>query len=195
MKKVFTLLSVFIAFSAFSALAQENETVDLKKNQNPVSLNLTTGTAFMTGFNGKNAFSTFLAPQISKPLSKRFAITAGFAIVNTTFSSGNSVMNDSPKKSFSNNYTSTIIYGGGKYLLNERFTLTGLAYTEVGIFDNKKYLNKNKNTNIKGASIGLDYKLSENSSIGIHMNYSNGNSLYNMNNPYGMQMDNPFNNR
>jgi len=191
MKNLIILTLITIMFSLTSAQASVNDSIKFKNSIKPVSVSLNAGTSFMTGFQGGNAFSTFVAPEFNYPLSKRFILDAGFAVVNTSFNANHSGMNDSQKKSFNNNYTSTFIYGGGKYLLNDRFTLSGLAYTQVGAFGNNNYQQKEFNNNIKGAVFGIDYKLTENSSIGIHMNYSNGNSIYN-NNPYGMQMQNPF---
>jgi len=195
MKNLLIIATATFAFSLFSAQAAVNDSIKFKNSSNPISFHLLAGTSFITGFQNRgSALSTFITPQFSYPLSKRFTIDAGFAIVNTSFNANFSGNNETPKKSFANNYTSTLIYAGGKYFLNERFTLSGQAYTQVGAFENNDYQKKKLNNNIKGATFGVDYKITENSSIGIHLNYSNGNSPF-YNNSYGMQNQNSFYNR
>ncbi len=191
MKNLFILITILLVFSIYTAEAAVNDSIKNKKTQKPVSFNLTAGTSFMTGFNGFSAMNTYIAPQFKYPLSKRFTLDAGFAIVNTNFNSNFTGENNNTRKPFTNNYTSTFIYAGGKYLLSERFTLSGQAYTEVYTFDNKNNQSKVLNNNIKGAMLGVDYKITENSSIGIHVNYLNGgsSSFYN---PSGMPMQSPF---
>jgi hypothetical protein len=71
-----------------------------------------------------------------------------------------------------------MVFIGGEYQINKRMIFSGAVMTNVNMMNNQQ------NTNFKAASLGLDYKVSEHSSIGIRATISSGQSNYfNSNNP------------
>jgi hypothetical protein len=168
-------------FLAISAHAQVNDSTKNKVAPNPYSFHFTAGSSFMAG-SGFSAMNTYVAPEMNYSLNKKFTLIAGFAIVNTNFHSSFAGNKDLQTKPFASNYTSSFVYAGGKYKLNDRITLSGAAYTQVNTFENPDNNNNAFDKNVKGAALGVDYKLSEKSSIGIELNFSNGHSPFGYNN-------------
>jgi len=168
-----------------------NDSIKRKSEKKQISYNMTVGSAFMTGFNGLSALNTYITPVFSTPLSKKFILDGGFAIVNTSFNPAFVKGNDFQNNTLSGNYTSAFIFTGGRYLLNDRITISGQGYTEVCSFNNNYNAKKQLNNNIKGAVLGVDYKLSESSTLGIQLNFSNGNNYFN-NNTFGMPAQNSY---
>jgi hypothetical protein len=191
MRKSSFLTAVLLVFTFYSAVSAVNDTIKNKAGKKNIAFNMTAGTSFMTGINNFSALNTYIAPVFSTPLSKKFILDGGFAIVNTNINPMFVKGNDLQNTAFSNNFTSTFIFAGGKYLLNERFTISGHAYTEVYSLNSNFNQKKVLNNNIKGAVLGVDYKISESSTLGIQLNFSNGNNYF-YNNAFSLPSQNPY---
>lgn len=196
MKRII-ILSIFTSlFFSSSLIAQQAKISDsLKKSfitEKPMSFHLTAGTAFATGFKKTGSvMSTFLAPELNYKLSKRFTLDVGLVLVNSSFNMPRIAGGEFQTKPFASNFTSTFLYAGGQYKLNDRITFNGQAYTLINTFAVKSDLDHVYDANLKGVKFGMDYKVSEHSTIGIEFNISNKPSPYSFS-PTGFPYQNPF---
>jgi hypothetical protein len=147
-----------ISIASFGS-AQEN--LENETNTTPV-FGLTAGTAF-TGGNMFSGNSLFIQPSVIKPISSKFSLQAGTLFQTYT-------MFSAPKSENLNFGTSAFMsfYGMSAYKLNERITLYG------GFMHTRSVLTSSDGSKFSGNTFfgGADYKLSNNSSIGIRFAYS-----------------------
>jgi hypothetical protein len=196
MKRII-ILSIFgTLFLSSASIAQNFKTSDsLKKSfiaEKPMSFHMTAGTAFMSGFNKTGSLmSTYFAPELNYKLSKRFTLDAGLVVMNCSYNLFHPAGDAFQSRPFSNNFTSTFLIAGGQYQLNDRITLNGQAYTQINTFATKSDLDHVYDANMKGVKFGMDYKVSEHSTIGIEFNITNKPSPYNFS-PTGFPYQNPF---
>lgn len=187
MKILLLFFTLIFGFALFSTKAAVNDSIIFKNATKPISFHLNTGSSFMSSFkNVESGVNTYIAPQFSYSFTKKFIFDAGFAIVNSNLKVKKFTHNEFNDIAFTANYTSTYIYFGGRYLLNDHITISGHTYSQINAITNSSYSEKQHNFNIKGAHLGIDYQLNENSSIGIHINYSNDHIILNSN-PYFFQ--------
>ena len=116
------------------------------------------------------AFTTFVAPKINYRLTEKFRLNVGFmhytATPNTVFFLNN---NEALINNKNRNISGNLVMLGGDYKLNKKVTLSGAVMMDANS------LNKNnQQNNYKAASFGIDYKVSEHSSIGIRTTVSQG---------------------
>lgn len=118
--------------------------------------------------------ATYVAPKINYQLTDRFRLNIGFmhytCTPNTAFIMNRNEAIFNPSRQ---NTSGNLIMVGGDYALNKKLTLSGAVMTDVNS------LNSNTpNNNFKAASLGLDYKVSEHSSIGFRATISEGQRSY-----------------
>ncbi|MBA3706105.1 MAG: hypothetical protein H0W84_09460, partial [Bacteroidetes bacterium] len=168
------LISSILFLFCVSAMMAQTSTVDyyqpskqklLSKDRVSASISMGAGVSFLNSSRNA-AYTTFIAPQIAYQLNSKFKLNIGLMHYSLT---GNSVMmnNNETNKSVSGN----LLFVGGQYQLNKRLIMSGAVMTDVNNF----------NRNLKAASLGLDYKVSEHSTIGIRATVLQGNSDYYMN--------------
>lgn len=131
-----------------------------------------TGLSFV---NSKMAgVTTFLAPKINYQLSSRLRLNIGLVhytcTPNTAFFMNR---NEAVFNPGNGNVSGNLIMAGGDYALTKKMTLSGAVMTDVNSLNSTR-----PNTNFKAASIGLDYKVSEHSSIGFRATVSEGQRTY-----------------
>lgn len=152
--------------------------------------NLRSGAFFNAGIGGGSLFNSFVAPSFSKDLGKKFTLSAGAVISNTTYSNVSMFSPDGAFKPYSGNLTNFTLFAAGTYQVNERLTVTGSAFKTINPAFNAR-LNPDKlRMDAQGMSFGFGYKVSENVHIGAEIRYQQGNS--NLYSPYGIQGNGPF---
>jgi hypothetical protein len=160
------------------------------------------GTEFMTTSGYGSGLSTFLSPTLTYPVSKRFVLTGGISVVNTTLYGVKpyySLTGENAAPGFSGNITQTTLWVSGQYLLSDRITLTGTAYKTIDVWrDTPKYNPFYKN-NPEGAYLNVGYKINDFMHIEAGFGYSKGYYGSSFGNPYdqgfGSSNYNPFFNR
>jgi hypothetical protein len=140
--------------------------------------------------NGNAFYGSYLAPGYSLNLSDKFSVQAG--ILFTTFSvpSLYNVEGGSQRPGMMN---ATFVYTQGTYKLNDKFFITGGAYTSL----DKTALNTpsgpQMNSQVRGGKVGIGYNIKEGSTVYFEMNINQGNSPFNMyRNPYSSPFSSPF---
>lgn len=144
-----------------------------------VSLSL--GSSFSTFYPGMSGFSTWVAPEISMPINKKWTVGAGIAYTNfiTTgtpeiYGYGNTVQN----------YGS--VYVKGRYQVNDKLAITGIAYKTFNLSPQRlsdKINPRAIDFSNSGATISVDYKVSDH--FRINAAFSMEQRHYNPFDPYG----------
>ncbi len=159
-------------------------------SNSPVNFNLQTGASFSTGYGGGSLFSTYLAPSFSQNLGKKFTLSAGAVINNTTFNNTAVWNQDGRLTPYSGNLTTFTLYASGSYQLNDRLTLSGSAYKTINPAFNARLNSESLQMEAQGMSFGIGYKVSENVHIGAEIRMQQGGNNYYS--PYGSQFGNPY---
>lgn len=186
MKKLI-ILPVFFAF--FTTTFAQTDVADyystpskskiLAKDRISASMSMGAGVSFLN--TSKNtSFITYVAPQIGYQLTPKFKLNLGLMHYSIT---GNTSMILNQSEALINTGTKAVsgnlLSLGGEYNLNKRLILSGAVMMDANGF------NASKKDNHKAASLGIEYKTSENSSIKFETTISDGKGNY-YNNP------NPF---
>ena len=150
-----------------------------------ISGSVMAGTSVSFLNNSKNtAVTTFIAPKINYSLSKKFSLTAG--LIHYSFASGYG-RTESYTTRGTRNLSGNLLFAGGEYKLNKRVLLSGAVMADMNGMSDRRNM-------YKAASIGMDYKVSEHSSIGFRATVSQGNMDYNFDPKRGSYEYRPFNN-
>jgi hypothetical protein len=195
------LLITFLIFTGLSASAQYfnygyspylggSGGISTPDITNPVKFNLQTGASFSTGYGGGSLFSTYMAPSFSQNLGKKFTLSAGAVINNTTFNNTAIWNQDGQLNPYSGNLTTFTLYASGSYQVNEKLTLSGSAYKTINPAFNARLNPENLQMEAQGMSFGVGYKVGENMHIGAEIRMQQGGS--NLYSPYGRQFGNPY---
>lgn len=183
MMKVILLFSLMILLQTTFAQELDYYNPDYKtgssidgKFRKPFSLSQDIHTSFMAGnsvgYYGNNtgAFSAFVAPTAEYSFNKRFSIEAGTIFMNSTFFGTENLNNL--------NLNRNIVYVKGRYMLNDKFAVSGGAFYENNFFRNIGMEKNPTDMSSKGIMIGADYKVGENSWIGVQMEFSDRNPYF-----------------
>lgn len=201
-RKILLVLSFSLILLNFASAQESEFGKDAKQTEQTVSqplqpkfspdISVSLGTTFSSFSPGYNSFGTFIAPEISFPVSNRFAVTAGIGY--------SSIFYNSPGESFINNRPSQYgsIYLSGSYKMTEKFTISGTGYKTFLLNPSKPPDENNIHTmdySNQGIILNMDYKVSDkfriNASFQIHQQ---NDSPYNYMYPQQMGGFSPFNN-
>ena len=190
------LLSAFACIAVTAAGFAQTATDDyygapskpklLSKDRVSASIMAGTSVSFLSG-SKTTAFTTFVAPKVNYQLTEKFRLNIGFmhytATPNTAFflNSNEAIVNRSNQ-----NMSGNLIMVGGDYKLNKKVMLSGAVMMDANGIGNKQ-------NNYKAASLGLDYKVSEHSTISVRTTVSQGSSDYFYSPQRGAFQYNPFN--
>lgn len=144
----------------------------------PVKFNLQSGAMFSAGFGGGNLFNTYLAPSFNQPLGKKFTLTAGAVISNTTYNNLLLMDGEGNMNGHYGNITTFTLYTGGSFQLNDRLTLSGAAYKTINPAFNERLNPERLSMEAQGVSFGVGYKVSDNLHIGGEIRFQQGNSNF-----------------
>jgi hypothetical protein len=145
-------------------------------------VNVSLGSSFSSFGSGYNAFGTYIAPEISMPVSKKFSVTFGMGYANMFYNSPVESGFGSTNRSYGNLFVS------GTYVVNEKLIIRGTAYKTF-------LLNPAPTSTIKplnpqfidfssqGVIFDAEYKVSEKFRIGVSIEYREQNypSFYDFN--------------
>lgn len=179
-----------LLFLSFCFLAVGQDTIEdyfqpAKKGlpvKDRVSISFMAGTTVCFPTNKYSSVSTFFAPKMNYQFSSKFQINAGLMHIS---SSPNFILSNENYGKNQKNYSSNLLFVGGEYQLNKKVIVSGAVITNTS----SSY---NKPNNYKAATVGLDYKISKHSSIGIRATVSQGNPDYIFNPNQGSYNYNPF---
>jgi hypothetical protein len=151
------------------------------------------GSQFTTSSYG-SGFSTFVAPHLTYGISKRFSISGGISLVNTTLNGYSYNPWSSEKNSFSGNFTTALVYISGQYQLNNRLTISGTAYKQFGLFGNTPGYNYSSMNDAHGIYMNVSYKVADNVHLEAGFGYSKGYNPYQIfgNDPFYSGSTDPF---
>ncbi|NJO69616.1 MAG: hypothetical protein HC830_10320 [Bacteroidetes bacterium] len=174
------LLSAIVSLTLVNLTAQESEEIPVlssvvreKPFESKLEYNLTAGTSFITSRNFGSGSASYVAPEISYKLSPKIKINAGVMFLRSNVyinrylsMPGESVVVKAKPS------VSTMAYFSGNYLISDRLSMTGFLMKDLsntGIYD-KKYGPQGFQT----MSLQMDYKLTDNITIGAGMHMSQG---------------------
>lgn len=177
MLKIFYSLLLVCLFSMalFAQQTEQEEYFDpnfkgindslLQKPQSNISAGLSAGSMFISSNYG-NMFSSYIAPSVGYKLSDNFRVNGGLMFMqNNFFGLKNSELNYYSKTNYN-----TLMFVQGEYLLNKNVILRGTIIKDLNNFSD--------NFNYDAYSLGMDYKISNNSSIGFELQFSRSNQPF-----------------
>ena len=154
------------------------------------------GTEFMSTSGDGSGFSTFLSPTLTYPVSKKFIVSGGISIVNTSLYGFKPYYSFPEEKSYTGNITQAMLWVSGQYLLNDRITITGTAYKTIDILGEKPGNPSFYRNNPQGAFLNVGYKINDNMHIEAGFGYSKGSNGSSFGYPgihgFGSSNYNPF---
>lgn len=193
MKKLIFTLPLFFSFLYSFGQTDSSDYFDSSILKQPIKTNGHWGInagGFAGSMNGNSYYGSFLSPNYTYDLTKKFSVQGGimFSNVNTPGFTTNEGYQILPKS-----FNTSIIYAQGIYKVNEKVFLTGGAYTSLQPSSHNS-LNKAYTNDIKGGKLGIGYNISESSSIYLEMQFNRGRSPFNtFGNPYSNQFNtSPF---
>jgi hypothetical protein len=189
-----TIVSVLFSFLCVGSVAQtaEDYYVPAKQKVLPkdrVSVSLMAGTS-VSFLNGSKtaAFSTFIAPKLNYKISSKLSLNMGLMHYTITPNSSFTLnRNESFVNTGNRNSSGNLLFGGAEYKLNKRLIVSGAVMVDANGM-------KSWQNSYKAASVGMDYKLSEHSSIGFRATVSQGSSDYMFDQTRNSYQYRPFNN-
>jgi hypothetical protein len=127
-------------------------------NQKMVMTTLSAGTIFSSSDSYGSFSGSYLMPGFSFSMSPKFRLKTGMLFYNSFLTGqGNS------ENTGNFNRQGSLLYVGGEYLLNDKIILHGNVFKDLSNFEK----------NINSYSMGMDYKVGNNSYIGFELHFSN----------------------
>ncbi|MGE5424732.1 MAG: hypothetical protein ACM3N9_05180 [Syntrophothermus sp.] len=181
MKRVILFLIAMIffvpAFSQVDSTRFHNSTSSgfSTVTSNKVHTTLRLGSQFSSFHGQGSAFSSWVAPDFSCSLTKKFSISAGFGYINTQLSGFSPYFYGENK--VTGNISTGLIYMSGQYLLNKNITISGSAYKYFDLSGkNARY--PWLNNTAQGVNMTVDYKVTDGFHIQAGFGYHQNNSPY-----------------
>ena len=152
-----------------SNVKQEGEvTLQAEQEGFKPDVRITLGTSFSSFGPGFNTFGTYVAPEISMPVSNKFSVQVGLGYSQLFFNTPGETMFSGNNSSYGS------IYISGTYQVNEKLTIRGTGYKTFLL--NPNNFNETGNTSFydfsnQGVILDVDYKVSDKFRIGISFEY------------------------
>ncbi len=163
-----------------------SNTSDTFLNNSKPKLSVSLSSSFSSFGPGYSTFGTSVMPEITLPVSNKFAVSAGIGYSTFFMGSGNESMFNSNPSSYGH------VFVSGSYLLNEKITLRGTAY-KTFMLDPSSLGNEPTSPvydfSSQGIIMDVEYKVTDNFRINVGFEYREQN--YPVNGP-GMNPTNPF---
>lgn len=176
MKKILLLITLLAVSQAMSG---QTDTIRKK-----LDYHVTLGSSFSFSQGYGSAFSTYVSPSLVYNASRKFSLSAGLTLVNTTLSNYYSPYSILEQGYAGNgNFTSALLYLSGHYQLTPNLLLNGTVFKEFPLTTSSPQ-NPYSNTKFQGGSLDLVYKAGE------HVFIQAGFSIINTNRPL---YSDPFN--
>ncbi len=160
---------------------------DQKKDNHPEQtdfkpqINLSLGSSFTAFYPGLNGFSSWVAPEISMPVGKKWTISAGMAYTNFVTTGTPEVAGFGQTVQ---NYGT--LYVKGRYQVNDKLSITAAGYKTFNLSPQKPHEKVNPRAldfSNSGAMINIDYKVNDH--FRINAAFSVQQRHYNPFMPYG----------
>jgi len=143
-----------------------------KQGFNP-KVRLSLGSSFSSFAPGYNAFGTYVMPELTIPVNKKFAVRAGigYSTLFTNYGREGSVFNNKP-------LSYGTVYVEGIYKLNEKVTVSAMGYKTFNL--NPKPVKEQVNPHVldmsnEGVYLNLNYKVNDKFEINAGFSYDKGN--------------------
>ncbi len=201
MRKIIIIYILLLGFSVSLVQSQEfgSNVVGVEKEK-PTNLentfkpdiSVSLGTSFSSFGPGFNTFGTYIMPEITMPLSKKFSVRAGIGystmFVSTPESTG-SIFGQ-------NNLQYGTVYVSGLYHVNPKLTIAGTAFKTFDLAPQNNEINpQSLDFSNEGFIIDVEYKVTENFRINAGFSYQKQNPYNYYYNPGGFNMHpSPFRN-
>jgi len=171
------ICSLLIQFDSFGQTFGSNvktdneEQTDIKLQEQKgfkPDVKVSLGTSFTSFAPGYNSFGTYIAPEISMPISKKVEISVGMGYSSIFLSSpGISTFGSTPSS-----YGS--FYVSGTYHINEKLSIRGTGYKTFLL--NPQNFSENTNNNYldfssQGAILDVEYRVTDNFRINASFQY------------------------
>lgn len=145
--------------------------------EDKIDFGLQTGVSYMKFSKKGNAFSKYVAPNLSQQLNDKVRLTFGSVVSNTNihnpfYTSENAAIKDLQVNSAS-------LFARADYQLSPRLIVGGTAYYKHSLMkpigDNNPFQD---HFDSKGMQLDLNYRISNKSFINVSVNVSEGNEFY-----------------
>jgi len=166
----YIILFLLTAFP-FAITAQGIYNQSLPRLYTPVNFHLQTGVSAGTGFGG-NYFQSYISPVLAKPLTKKLTMSAGVTYSHTTLSNMPLLNPNAEVQQYSGALNTLTMHTSGIYRMNDKLTFTGSAYKTINPAFNARLNPQSLKMEAQGVSFGVNYKLSENATIGGEIRYN-----------------------
>lgn len=145
--------------------------------EDKMDVGLQTGVSYMKFSKKGNAFSKYIAPNLSQQLNDKVRITFGSVVSNTNINNPFYISENNSLKGIQVNSAS--MFARADYQLSPRLMIGGTAYYKHSLMkplsdDN----NFQDNFDSKGMQLDLNYRISTKSSVNVSVNISEGNEFY-----------------
>jgi len=160
----------FIQAQQFGANVKQEGTVKIQKEHQGFKpdVRVSLGTSFSTFGYGFNAFGTFISPEISFPVYKKFSVQVGLGYSNLFVSRAGENLFGSNVSQYGSFYVS------GTYQVNEKLTIRGTGYktfllnpTPPGETANPRAMDFSN----QGVILDMNYKINEHFQINASFEY------------------------
>lgn len=170
-------------------LDEQNENNKTKTTFKP-NVSVTLGSSFTSFAPGVSAFGTYIMPEVTMPLSKKFSVRAGIGYSTMFVTSPESTGNIFSQ----NNLQYGTVYVSGLYHVNEKLTITGTAFKTFDLSPKQDEINPYAlDFSNEGLMINVDYKVSERVRFNVGISYQKQNPYNYYYNPNGFNMNpSPF---
>lgn len=194
MRKIIIIYILLLGFSVSLVQSQEfgsnvvgvekENTTSLENTFKP-DISVSLGTSFSSFGPGFNIFGTYIMPEITMPLSKKFSFRAGIGystmFVNTSEGTG-SIFGQ-------NNLQYGTVYVSGLYHVNPKLTIAGTAFKTFDLAPQNNEINpQSLDFSNEGFIIDVEYKVTENFRINAGFSYQKQNPYNYYYNPGGFNM-------
>jgi hypothetical protein len=153
---------------------------DMQKELFKPNVSVSLGSSFSTFGSGYNTFGTYIAPEISMPVSKKFSVSFGMGYSNMFF--------NAPAESGIQGYNSSYgnLFVSGTYQVNEKLIVRGTAYKTFMLSPptTLKPINPQMiDFSSQGVRFDAEYKVSNHFKVGVSIEYREQNypSFYDFN--------------
>ncbi len=147
---------------------------------------VTAGMEFSTTSGYGSGFTQYVVPTVSYPLGKRFLISGGIAVANTSYFNARPFFTGENFTPYNGNYTSLTVFAQGTYFVNDKLTISGAFYKQIPIAGKPLVYSPYYPISQQGAqglNLNVQYKLGEHVFIQAGFEMNQGMNPYDVN-PY-----------
>jgi opacity protein-like surface antigen len=144
-----------------------------------VEYSLSTGTSF--GMGTYSSSSYFIAPQMNYQISPKFKLNTGVVFVQSNLMLPNtSTLNlGQQSQMFEQKTSETLVFANGDYQVNNKLTITGSVVKNFNSPASSKMQENGWRNSFQMMSMGFQYKITSNMSIGAEFKMVQSDNLYN----------------